>query len=609
MMGLASVGLLAALVGPALAGNLLTNPQVVNTSDPWHTWARKGQPQFAYDTATGHGDNTSLRVASLEKGTDGSWLQSITCEGGTVYTGSFWFRTDPPGGTTSLLVEFGSPQGYAGQVRREVKADGAEWTRYEETFPAPPQATTLQFEVWVNLDDAGQSTAWFDDFSLATSTRPVVEFLLEAPLYHVLRPGKGGVRGHLTQTNPRAARAKYTAQLRRGDETLAKASGLLTREATFEIPAERAAEDGTYTLSVKVESETVVVFASEETLVRRAEPPEVDIGAHRELLVEGKPFFPIGVYWAGLADLKDLPANGFNCVHGWQYANDDGRAFLAEAKRVGLRVVLEMSDTLRGQTALDAIAERVKAFRQDPALLCYYPVDEPWPPNTDPVGMRQAYNLIKSLDPDHPIMHVQCSLNYLTTYLGATDIVSVDPYGSPDYVQQCMAQANGVSGGRKPVWAVIGTFPWAAFGGLPTPEYVRCATYVALIGGAKGVLYFTYHFENHNLKDTVLWEPLGQLNREVTTLAPWLLACEPAPVKTSDERVVAATFRQGESAVLLVANRSEKEAVDVKVMLPEVRGQAKGVFDRATAPCDGDLDFHLAPYATVAVALPPKGAW
>jgi len=582
---------------------------VEGTAEPWRAWPRKGAPAFAHDTTTGHGDTASLRIAALEEGVDGSYLQGVACEGGTPYDYAFWFRTDPPGGTVSFLAEFGAADGtYAGQHRREIKAEGAAWTRAAGSFVAPAQAVNVQFEVWVNLDNVGQGTAWFDDFSLEASDRPWVEMTLDDPLYHLLRPGDGPLRFRLTQTNPRAPTTRYVAELRAGEQVLEARAGHLGLQTEVELPRTKITQDGVYALSVKVEVENEMVFQTEETIVHRAEPPLVDIGPHRELLVDGRPFFPIGVYWTRKEDLPDLPANGFNCTHAWLYPNEDGRAFLDEAQRVGLRVVLEMSDTLRGQTALDQIRERVEFFRQEPTLLCYYPVDEPSPPHTDPAGMRQAYNLIKALDPDHPALYVQCNMAHLGTYIGATDIMAVDPYGSPDLVQQWMGLASAASQHRKPVWAVIGTFPWGAFGGLPTPEYVRAATYVALISGAKGVLYFTYHFDQHNLKQSVLWEPLGRLNAEIAQLAPWLLAGEPMPVETSDERIVAATFEGQDGLVLLAANKSETEAVEAELKLPGVRGEARWLFADTTAPCDEKVTVRLPPYGTAALKLPVQEA-
>ena len=135
---------------------------------------------------------------------------------------------------------------------------------------------------------------------------------------------------------------------------------------------------------------------------------------------------------------------------------------------------------------------------------------------------------------------------------------------------------------------------------MPTPEYVRAATYVALISGARGILYFSYHFENHNLKQSVLWEPLGRLNAEIAQLAPGLLASEPKPVETSDKRVIAATFAGDDGLIMLAANKSEAEAVDAELHLPGVRGEARWLFEDTTAPCEEKVTIHLPPYGTAA---------
>ena len=585
--------------------NLLTNPHIIRAPAPWHTWARKGQPEFACDTTTGHGDKTSLRIAALEKGVDGSWLQGLTCEGGVPYTFAFWFRTDPPEGKVSFLAELNTAAGaYAGQHRREFQAEGAEWTRAAGELVTPPMATTVQFEVWVNLDDVGQGRAWFDDLELRVSLRPLVDLSLDAPLHHVLAPEDESVRFHMTQTNPRAPETEFAAELRDGDRLIAKRSGRFRDRVEADFPTTGLAKEGVYELSVTARAGGSEVFRSEEVLVRRKRPPSVRIGPHRELLVDGRPFFPLGVYWARKEDLKDVAANGFNCVHAWLRPNADGKAFLGEAGKQDLRVVLEMSDTLRGRTDLDLARERVEFVRSDPALLCYYPVDEPIPRHVDPAGMRNVYNLIKRLDPDHPVMYVQCTMNHLTTYRNATDIQAVDPYGSPDMVQQWMAMARASSQHRKPVWAVLGAFPYFTFGGLPTPEYVRAAAYTALVSGAKGILYFSYHFEGWTMKQSVLWEPLGRLNAEIRQLSPWLVAGDPVPVEDSGKSVLAAKFEGPDGPLLLAVNKSKSESATAKIELPGMRGHARSVFGDAVLPCREDLTFRLTPYGTAAWRLP-----
>jgi len=202
-------------------------------------------------------------------------------------------------------------------------------------------------------------------------------------------------------------------------------------------------------------------------------------------------------------------------------------------------------------------------------------------------------------------MYVQCNMAHLGTYLAATDIQGVDPYGPPVLVGDWVRLSSQASGGAKPVWSVIGTFPWAGDGeGLPSAEYVRCAAYVSLICGAKGLLYFSYHFDQHKLNESPLWEPLGELNREVADLAPWLLACEPTPVEVSGDLVEAALFTDGDTTVLLAANTSEDVAAEVEVAVPGHVGEARGLFSREVHACDGGLSLALPPYGTAAFRLP-----
>jgi len=595
-------------IPPAAAqgANLLANPQVRPGSDGWSTWARKGEPTFVFDDAVGHGDTSSLRITSDAEGVDGAWLQGVACEGDTPYEHSFWFRAEAGLERISVLVEFTSPEGaYLGQYRREIAAEGEEWTRAEGLFVAPPKASSMSFGLWVNLDNVGPGTAWFDDFSLRPSARPILRFDVTSPVHRLLGPDDDMVRCVLAQTNPAAGTVTYAVALRSGEIVLAEDASETDGEARIELPAPE--EEGVYTLAIQISHDGGTAFESEDIILRRAEPPKVAIGRHRELLVEGEPFFPIGVYWTRIEDLADVAANGFNCTHAWQYPTEEGHAFFDEAERCGLSVLLEMSDTLRGKTDLETIRARVEGFREHPALLVHYPVDEPSPRSLDPAAMREAYNLVKRLDPDHPVMYVQCNMAHLAPYISATDIQGVDPYGPPVLVRDWVTVSSEASGDSKPVWSVIGTFPWAGDGeGLPSAEYVRCATYVSLICGAKGLLYFTYHFDQHNLGESPLWGPLGRLNREVTDLAPWLLACEPTPVQASNELVEAALFTDGDTAVLLAANTSEDAEVEVDLALPGFTGEARELFGDDVHTCVEGLSLSLPAYGVAAIRLPAK---
>jgi hypothetical protein len=88
-------------------------------------------------------------------------------------------------------------------------------------------------------------------------------------------------------------------------------------------------------------------------------------------------------------------------------------------------------DSLLTEALLDlaSIEAQVIAFRDRPNLLTWYIADEPDGPPTPPDTTLKIRNLIRRLDPYHPIsLALNCHDHYWTEYTAGTDIVLADVY-------------------------------------------------------------------------------------------------------------------------------------------------------------------------------------
>ena len=278
------------------------------------------------------------------------------------------------------------------------------------------------------------------------------------------------------------------------------------------------------------------------TLLKRAPKPgrewKID-HARRVLLDNGKPFFPIGMLPSGVKHdnelaFDDLAAAGFNTVLKWCHMTpEEGKLYCDAAQTRGLRVFdwIDVYARLKGGRSLtslkgqlvgdkvhtseekskifeDAVTKympvmmrAVDAVKDHPNLMAYYLFDEPFTRHwfDQYVQGRRIYKATYERDGYHPIM---------TWWMqkedgGWFDITGCDPYWSPG--------AEGLYGtpGRVAVrtWTVsqLGRdlrmpayiTPLAEFYSGTNkrfflPEEQMCQTYLAIIHGAKAVLYWHY---------------------------------------------------------------------------------------------------------------------
>jgi hypothetical protein len=167
------------------------------------------------------------------------------------------------------------------------------------------------------------------------------------------------------------------------------------------------------------------------------------------------------------------------------------------------------------ETLLRRVVQGLRPFR---ALAVYKGIDEPanfFRPQRIPVaGMKRAYDVLKTIDPDHPVVVTQSprSVGDLSVYAPALDITGADIYpvsyppgvhlaGTPNEdigvvgdVTRTMVQAAG----GKPVWMTL-QIAWSGVTAagktlrFPTFAQQRFMAYQAIASGARGLVFFGGH--------------------------------------------------------------------------------------------------------------------
>jgi len=235
------------------------------------------------------------------------------------------------------------------------------------------------------------------------------------------------------------------------------------------------------------------------------------------VLVDNKPFFPIGLYYCYeefedpsgklLADLKDY---GFNTLGFYRWGTKDWSKEMDRAHAAGHKV------WIRGHNgfAIDnadlekAARDQVRQTKDHPALLFWEFQDEPILNKVSVEGSRKGYELIKKEDPDHPMLVVEWpgAANRFELWKGIGDVFATDLYPIPrergygrlnnhditqmrDYIA-ALKKAHG----DKPVMLVLQAWNWEPLNygekGYPTVRESRFMAYQAVIHGAVGLHYY-----------------------------------------------------------------------------------------------------------------------
>jgi hypothetical protein len=136
-----------------------------------------------------------------------------------------------------------------------------------------------------------------------------------------------------------------------------------------------------------------------------------------------------------------------------------------------------------------------------------------------------------------------------------------------------------------------------------TWETIRCCTYLALLHGARGILYFTYGWrEEPNPDQAVCQAAVKRVARELRELTPVLLTPD-VPHRVS--RGKGARFLHGLLKAhdghwfLFTANSDPVAHAGVTLTLPRpVRGEAEVLFENRTVPVkNGTWRDDFGPYA------------
>jgi hypothetical protein len=360
----------------------------------------------------------------------------------------------------------------------------------------------------------------------------------------------------------------------------------------------------------------------EFTRVRRLPDRRVWIDSRQRCIVDGKPFFPLGMYWMKV-DAKKLEkyAQGpFNCLMPYVRAT---REQLDMCRDKGLMVFVNLKDEtlnsawarrrkITSQAEVDAFfAEEIAKAKDHPALLAWYVNDEA--PTIEIPERTHLYSLFRRLDPNHPTWAVLDRLNDLREFIPTFDVLGMDPYPVAQKpltrVTDFIRETQKAVFNDRPLWNVPQTFNWAWYRKhhankerFPTEQEMRNMNWQHIALGANGLISYCYHdlwrrvkpeeFEAH-------WRPICNAAAEVKKMTPVLLSADEAPeVCGAPETVPVRTWMyNGRLYVLAVNAKAETQQVELVVQ----SGRWK------VASCETGVAGRMVSHDRLSIELPPIG--
>lgn len=275
-------------------------------------------------------------------------------------------------------------------------------------------------------------------------------------------------------------------------------------------------EVGEYALTAQVSGVPGAEAAARERIRKLPPAPGSEVRLAEDLtpLVNGEPFLPFG-FWGGHVVENQIGAKT-TAVH-LAHPHSDIVSRLDRCHELGLMAIIvpyprsavsphggEPKTYPLKEEEAEEIREHIRNVRGHPALLGYYPCDEPEVSRTAVEWLEGVYRILDEEDPYHPVILTNNTMAGIRRYPATADILMPDQY--PNFLEgghaaqpietitMYMEECWEAGGGRKGIWIVPHWFNYGLFdragSRAPNLEEVRNMFWQAVIAGAKG--FFGY---------------------------------------------------------------------------------------------------------------------
>ncbi len=417
---------------------------------------------------------------------------------------------------------------------------------------------------------------------------------------------------------------------------------------TYKTPAPYA--EGKHIIKVSVSNIKGIVSNNTKYLIigkhRSPGTPKTTLRDDGVTLIDGKPFFPIGIFGVTRCDfnnndyekcMQDLKKTGFNLLHTYDRINcPDGDLYVATARKYGFKLWFEGRDPFKRQL--------LKKHIKNPAILAWYLGDDT-SDYTYPARFIDLYDASRSVDgsrltcqADGPGAHRKVS-QYRDFVLGSdvfmpeiypcqrqTDVDRGKSVAQIIHEMEICRYDIAVSGTKRPraLWPIIQYFystigdnhfrGWLRF---PDKTELRAMSYAAIIHGGQGLIWYTYGKKafkgekggSYGANSTPeRWQIMSELTKEFQQLTPVLVSRTPdvqppTPLVVSGPMqdyygrpAVSCLLKKYKGKSYLIAVNAAFRSVTVQFTLPGMK-QGKVLFEnRSVTAKNGVLTDKFNPY-------------
>ena len=361
---------------------------------------------------------------------------------------------------------------------------------------------------------------------------------------------------------------------------------------------------GKYTITVKSEGPEALRGTLQETIsviAPHTKGNTVRLGKAREMLLNGKPFFPRGFLGTDNHNarfFKEMGEAGYNVIHCYtlnQRTPEHIKFILDEAHKYNLKVYFypyancsigfggfrdrtvknsKFAPRMTPQ-AWERLKKLVNAVKEHPAFLAWYLADEPKGAEFC-AELRNVYQVLKELDPHHPVIHLDFTAEgCISKRYGYADVHILDMYPHPLTDGSWQRSVSSVMYSMKLVndmvdpcgmWFCPEAFkPSGKKNRSLTYREIRCITFGSIVNGATGIVPYKIGDPNQKYyqpirNSGIFVSPemhLGYLKGigpELKGLEKVLLEPERLDIKTSTHFVIAMRKKHNNKEFIVAVN-------------------------------------------------------
>lgn len=618
----------------ALRAETLVNPSFESIRDGKPVgWSINGGC-FRAENGTGANGSGGLVWESTEPVKhQAGCVQKVDLAKGRQYVFSCSVRTEKfnssRGGYAAICIEWFDENGkwIGGAYGKPFRDGNSDWVQMEGTTrDIPSHAKSVRIQMYVTEGASG--TVAFDNVSVRPLSRPPVAFVFSSAYRNVA--ASGDVRFHaafypgMDMTNETLS-AEFSYIGADGSEVRARPTAFSRDGATLSLRVNDVAM-GTHPVACVLTGKGGRKIGSavcEFTRVKSLPERTVWIDEFQRCIVNGKPFFPLGMYWAKIdaAKLDKYCEGPFNCLMPYSRATPEdldmcrqrGLMAFINLKNETLHSAWARSNRITSQDEVDAFFEKeINKVKDHPALLGWYVNDEA--PIMEIPERTHLYSIFCRLDPNHPTWAVLDRTYDLREFIPTYDVLGMDPYPVSkkpvSHVTTFMRETQKAIFGDRPLWNVPQAFNWgwyrkrdAATERFPTEQEFRnmCWQHIAL--GANGLISYCYHAYYKYVKEQDefdrYWSMVCKVSAEIRKMIPVMLSVDKAPaVGGAAEMMPVRTWMNDGALYVLAVNpcdKAQEATLDI----------AEGTW--AAAACEVGVPGRMDSGNRLSVTLPPLG--